>query len=148
MSLEGGEGDAALAGLMAVVQQEARHGHAPNRRRRSAFATTLRLEKAIAARGDHRVEQADRGQRHGGDVVAEGPAEVLLDRPQRRAREADGVAGGAQVAADERQVGGLDRHVGAGADRKAEVGLRERRRIVDAVAGHRHHAPFAPAGAG
>ena len=47
-------------------------------------------------------------------------------------------AGGAQVARDEGQVGGLDRDVGAGADRQAEVGLGERRRVVDAVADHRH----------
>ena len=54
--------------------------------------------------------------------------------------EADRVGGGAQVAGDERQVGGLDRHVGAGADRQAEVGLGERGRVVDAVADHRHDA--------
>ena len=49
-------------------------------------------------------------------------------------------AGGAQVAGDQRQVGGLDRDVGAGADRQAEVGLGERGRVVDAVADHRHDA--------
>ena len=43
---------------------------------------------------------------------------------------------------------GLDRDVGAGADRDAEVGLRERRRVVDAVADHRDDAALAPAGAG
>ena len=47
-------------------------------------------------------------------------------------------AGGTQVAGDERQVGGLDRDVGSRADREPEVGLRERGRIVDAVAHHRH----------
>ena len=46
----------------------------------------------------------------------------------------------AQVAGDEREVGGLDRDVGAGADRQAEVGLRERGRVVDAVADHRDDA--------
>jgi hypothetical protein len=76
--------------------------------------------------GDDGVEQADRGQRDRGDVVAEGPAEVLLDRAQRGAAEADGVGGGAQVAGDEREVGGLDGDVGAGADAQAEVGLGER----------------------
>ena len=35
---------------------------------------------------------------------------------------------------------GLDRDVGAGADREAEVGLRERGRVVDAVADHRDDA--------
>ena len=57
--------------------------------------------------------------------------------PQRSPRKADRVDGGAQVARHERQVGGLDGDVGAGADREAEVGLRERRRVVDAVADHR-----------
>ena len=39
----------------------------------------------------------------------------------------------------ERQVGSLDRHVRAGADRDAEVGLSERRSVVDAIADHRNH---------
>ena len=47
--VEGGEGDAALVGLVAVMEQERRHGHAPNRRRRRALATTLTLENAMAA---------------------------------------------------------------------------------------------------
>ena len=41
-----------------------------------------------------------------------------------------------EVAAHEREVGGLDGDVGAGADREAEVGLRERGRVVHAVADH------------
>ena len=44
----------------------------------------------------------------------------------------------ARVAADERHVGGLDGHVGAGPDGHAEVRLGERRRIVDAIADHGH----------
>ena len=44
---------------------------------------------------------------------------------------------------DEREVGGLDRDVGAGADRQAEVGLGERGRVVDAVADHRDGAALA-----
>ena len=51
--------------------------------------------------------------------------------------------GGAQVAGDQREVGGLDGDVGAGADREAEVGLGERGRVVDAVADHRDDAAFA-----
>ncbi len=45
-----------------------------------------------------------------------------------------------RVAADERDVRGLDRDVGAGADRHAEVRPGERRRVVDAVADHRDPA--------
>ena len=42
---------------------------------------------------------------------------------------------------------GLDRDVGAGAHREAEVGLGERGGVVDAVADHRHDPALAPAGA-
>ncbi len=90
--------------------------------------------------GDDRVEQADRGERDRGDVVPERPGEVLLDRAQRGAAEADRVGRRAQVAGDEREVRGLDRHVGARPDRQPEVGLRERGRVVDAVADHRDDA--------
>ena len=44
-----------------------------------------------------------------------------------------------EAAADERDVGGLDRDVGAGADRDADVRLGEGRSVVDAVADHRDH---------
>ena len=90
--------------------------------------------------GQQRVQQAGRRERDRGDVVAEGPAEVLADRAQRGAREPDRVGGAAQVAGDQRQVGGLDRDVGAGADRQPEVRGGQRGRVVDAVAGHRDHA--------
>ncbi len=44
-----------------------------------------------------------------------------------------------QVAAHQRQVARLDRHVGAGAHGQAEVGLGQRGGVVDAVADHRDH---------
>jgi hypothetical protein len=47
-----------------------------------------------------------------------------------------------QVALDQRHAGALHRHVGAGAHRDADVRLRERRGVVDAVAGHRDDAPL------
>ena len=53
------------------------------------------------------------------------------------AGERDRVGGGAEVAGDEGEVARLDRDVGAGADRDAEVGLGERRRVVHAVADDR-----------
>jgi len=48
-----------------------------------------------------------------------------------------------RVGTHQDDVGGLDRHVGAGADRDAEVGPRQRRGVVDPVADHRHPAPGA-----
>ena len=53
----------------------------------------------------------------------------LSERAQRDA---------AQVAGDQRDVGRLDRHVGAGADRDPDIGLGERGGVVDPVADHRH----------
>ena len=96
---------------------------------------------------DHRVEQPGDGERDRGDVVGERPEQVALDRRERAAGEPDRVDGGAQVAGHERQVARLDRDVGARADRDAEVGLGERRRVVDAVADHRDDLARAPAGA-
>ena len=49
----------------------------------------------------------------------------------------------AEVALDERDGRALHRDVGARAHRDADVGLRERRRVVDAVAGHRDDAALA-----
>ena len=48
-----------------------------------------------------------------------------------------------RVGAHQHDVGGLDGDVGAGADRDAEVGLRERGGVVDAVADHRDPSPGA-----
>ena len=45
----------------------------------------------------------------------------------------------ARVAAHQRDAGGLHRHVGAGRHGDADVGRGQRRRVVDAVADHRHH---------
>ena len=57
-----------------------------------------------------------------------------------RRDEPDRVGGGAQVAADEGEVAGLDGDVGAGAHREAEVGRGQRGGVVDAVADHRDDA--------
>ena len=75
------------------------------------------------------------GDRRG--VVSEGPEEVAADRGEGPAGERDRVGRGAEVAGDESEVARLDRDVGAGADRDPEVGLRERGRVVHAVADDR-----------
>ena len=46
-----------------------------------------------------------------------------------------------ELVADQRDVRGLEGDVRAGADRDPEVGLRQRRRVVDAVADHRDDRP-------
>ena len=58
---------------------------------------------------------------------------------QGAAGQPDRVDGGGQVAAYQGQVGGLDRHVGAGAHRQPQVGLGQRGRVVHPVADHRDH---------
>ena len=61
---------------------------------------------------------------------------IVARRQAARAHDA------AQVALHERHAGALHRDVGAGAHRDADVRLRERRRVVDAVARHRDDAPL------
>ena len=52
-----------------------------------------------------------------------------------------------QVALQQRDAGALDGDVGAGAHGDADIGRGQRRRVVDAVAGHGDHAALAPAAA-
>ena len=116
---------------------------------------------AVAAEPERVRDDADRAHRHrgrredrveqdavppvqgaGGDrderqVVDERPAEALLDGGDGAPGQGDGGHDAAQVAADQGDVGGGDRDVGAGAQGDAEVGLGERRAVVDAVTGHR-----------
>ena len=48
----------------------------------------------------------------------------------------------AQIALDQGDARAFHRHVGAGAHRDSDVRLRQRGRVVDAVAGHRDHPPL------
>ena len=87
------------------------------------------------------------------DVVDERPEKIFLDVPEHRFRQADRADGVEEVALHEHGVRALDRNVRAGADGDAKIRLRERRRVVDAVADHGdamavclellHHACFA-----
>ena len=61
----------------------------------------------------------------------------LADGP---AADLDGGGDVLRVGAHEHDVRGLDRDVGTGADRDADIGLRERGGVVDAVPDHRHLA--------
>ena len=62
---------------------------------------------------------------------------------QRAAADRDGRRDVERVGAHQDDVGGLNRHVGAGADRNPDVRLRECGRVVDAVA---HHGDLAALG--
>ena len=89
-------------------------------------------------RGDDGVEEAERGERQGGGVVAERPGEVVADGAEGSAGEPDRVGHCLQVVAEQDHVGGADRDVGAGSEGEPEVGRRQRRGVVDAVADHGH----------
>src|ERR1700683_4899258 len=73
---------------------------------------------------DQRVAQAGRGDWNGRDVVAEGPAQVLPDRPHRGAGQPDRLGYRQQVIAHDDDVGRADRDVSARAQRDPEIGGR------------------------
>ena len=83
-----------------------------------------------------------RGERDGGDVVAERPPQVGLDGPQCAPGKPDGVGGDSQVAAHQGEVARFDGDVCAGAHRDAKVGLGEGGGVVDAVTDHRNDLSF------
>ena len=104
---------------------------------------------------DHRAQQPSGervkhagGNRNADDVVSECPAEILSDIAHRGIGQIDGPDDAAQVAAHQRHVCRLHRHVGAGADGDAEIGLCQRRGVVDAVTHHRDKIVRRAGGAG
>ena len=74
-------------------------------------------------------------------VVGERQEQVLPDIPHRRAAEAPRARDAAQIPLHEGDPRALHRDVRAGAHRDAHVGLRERGRVVDAVAGEEDALP-------
>ena len=128
--------------------------HSAARRSRSAFAITDTELRLIAARGDHRAEQQTpkngiehaRRDRHAERVVDEREEQVLADVAHRRAATAARARTMPRRSPFTSVTPALShRDVGAGAHRDADVGLRERGRVVDAVARHRDDAALAPA---
>ncbi len=71
------------------------------------------------------------------DVIGHGPPQVLMHLAQRSARQLDRADDIERIAFHQHHVGAFDRHIGSSADGEADIGLRQRRCIVDAVA---HHA--------
>ena len=88
---------------------------------------------------DHRTEHAEHRERDGGDVVGESPEQVALDGGEGPPRQGDSIGRRPEVTRDQREVGRLDGHIGAGAQRDSQIGPRQRGAVVDAVADHRHH---------
>ena len=130
------------------------------------WRVALMENRSIAARRSAQRVADDRhraeAHRGGGDHRDSSSPKTGRARPPRSARRArcrrtrrTGSAGcspssrataprahdAAQVALHQRDARALHRDVGAGAHRDADVRLRQRRRVVDAVAGHRDDAP-------
>ena len=62
--------------------------------------------------------------------------EVLADAAHRRAGQGDGGYHPVELAAHQRDIRGLDGHVGAGADGDADIGLGQGWGVVDPVIDH------------
>src|SRR5215510_806437 len=100
--------------------------------------------------GDHRAEQQPdkrveraRRNRHSQRVVDESEEEVLPDVAHRGAAQFYRADDAAQVALNQRHARALHRHVRPRAHRYAYLRSRKRGSVVNAVARHRHHSPFA-----
>jgi hypothetical protein len=88
------------------------------------------------------IQTKDGGRDQHGDDAQANP-QVLFDDAAGAARQADRERQLRQVVGHQRHVGSLQRDIGAGrAHGNAHSGVGHRRRIVDAVADHRHLAVF------
>jgi len=84
--------------------------------------------------GDSRGEDVEHGQGDGGDVVGEGPEEVLADDAEGAAGEFESGRDSHEAVGCEQDVTGAFGEVGAGGHGDAEIGGCEGRGVVDAVA--------------
>ena len=80
----------------------------------------------------HGIEKAQGGKRNAGGVVEERPEQILFDRPQGRSRQSQSFGHGGNIGLQQDDVGGFASHVAGAADSDAEVGLFQRRRVIDA----------------
>ena len=87
-------------------------------------------------RGGREEQEHERQQL--GHLVADVGDDLLVDA----AADLDGVHERAEVVVGEDHPAGLLRDLAAAAHRDADVGLLERRGVVDGVAGHRHDQPL------
>ena len=102
-----------------------------------------RRQRHRRGRDDRRQQQAERGienacgDRDAGGVVDEGEEQVLADIAHGRLREPPGADDADQIAFQQRDACAFHRNVSARSHGNADFSRRERRRVVDAVAGHR-----------
>ena len=75
-------------------------------------------------------------------IIGKRPEQIFVDVAQRRPAETDRRGHIGQSGIHQNNVRRIDRHVRPGSDRDAGVRPGQRRRVVDAVADHRHAAPF------
>ena len=76
------------------------------------------------------------GDGHADGVVDEGEEKILADVAHGGLAQVAGAQDSGEVAFDQRDAAAFHGDVGAGAHGDADVGLRERGGVVDAVAGH------------
>jgi hypothetical protein len=127
-----------------AAQESATPGHGRRPSSQSGQPETVedhdQAGQSHGQRGDQWVEEAERGQWEGGDVVAHRPSEVLDDHPiggsghPHRSRHA------AKVVSEEGDVAVVERRLRPTPDGAPDVGCGERRRIIDSVADHQYAA--------
>src|SRR5262249_21817950 len=88
---------------------------------------------------EKRIQNA-RGNRHSDRVVDKCKKQVLADVAHRRLAQLAGAHNAGEISLDEGDAAAFDRDVGSSAHSNADVGLRKRWGIVDAVAGHGNHS--------
>ena len=78
-----------------------------------------------------KAPRRDRNQNH---IIGESPEEILLDVAHRCPAQCHRRRRRAEVARHQNDIGRLDGDIRAAADRKTDIGFRQRRRIIDAIA--------------
>ena len=98
------------------------------------------------SRADHRIDPDTgvdpRRHRNENHIVGKCPEQVLVDVAERRPGQPHRRRDVRQLRIHQHDIRRIDRYIGACADRDAGVRPGECRRVVDAVADHRHPAPL------
>ena len=102
--------------------------------------TTNTLENAIAAPATTGDNRPDMASGMAATLYANAQNRLPLIVPSVRRDRRIASAADTRSSPKQRQIAGLDRDIGAAPHRDAQIGLGERRRIVDTVADHRHRS--------